>query len=301
MAPPVFAVPPTVPANPNGTGPIPIVVGRPAPLPMEHPGTGPTLSPALEINPIGTAYRPVSRLASLGLSTVVWGLLGGACFLAYRMQAIEKGPAYLPTQMVDLQLTETDTPTLDGGGHQGGGMPPPRASEPDPTTPPPPPLQRDFPTDVPVPNTLPTEALLAPPAPQAMGVLGGTGTGNGYGTGPGSGTGTGSGTGSGNGTGDGIQTPNAPLVVPYSQISIVKAVNPEYPEKARRKGLQGQAVVRVTIDENGVPFEFHVVGGEEHFVKETLKVLPHWRFTPVTRMGKRVRATFDAVINFSLA
>lgn len=300
MTPPSFEVPPAIAASQEGAGPLARVVGRRATLPPELPRTGPVLSPALEIHPIGTAYRPVSRLASLGLSAAVWGVLGGACVLAYRLHGQEQTAPFRSTQMVDLQLTEAEHPTLDGGGHQGGGPPPPRAPEPQTAQPPPPP-QRDFPTEVPVPNALPSEPILAPPAPLAVGGAGGTGTGSGYGTGSGTGTGTGSGTGSGNGTGAGLQDPEAPLVVPYSQISILKAVNPEYPEKARRRGLQGQVVVRVTIDESGVPFEFHVVSGEEHFVKETLKVLAHWRFTPVTHLGRKVRATFDAVISFNLA
>jgi TonB family protein len=133
-----------------------------------------------------------------------------------------------------------------------------------------------------------------------LGVAGGTGTGSG--TGSGSGTGTGGGTGSGNGSGDGLQSKDAePLLVPYSQIGFVKVVNPNYPELARRVGLQGQVVVRVTIDENGVPFAFHVLGGEELFVKETLRVLPRWRFTPVLHDGRKVRATFDAILRFNLA
>jgi protein TonB len=90
-------------------------------------------------------------------------------------------------------------------------------------------------------------------------------------------------------------------VVPYSQIGFVKVINPTYPENARRVGLEGQVVVRVTIDEEGKPFAFHVVGGESIFIKETLRVLPHWRFTPVTHKGHRVKATFDAVLRFNLA
>ena len=34
-------------------------------------------SPALQINPIGSAYRSTSRLASFGFSVLAWGLAAG--------------------------------------------------------------------------------------------------------------------------------------------------------------------------------------------------------------------------------
>jgi len=256
------------------------------------------LPPSLQINPIAGAWRPVPRWTSLGASALAWTFLGALGALAYQLGGREAVRHYLPTQGLSLQLNESEAPNLEGGGHQGGGAPP-APIRPAPDEPPPPP-PRDLPADAPVPNALPTEPMAAPPTHVVQGAIGGSGTGNG--TGSGSGTGTGSGTGSGSGAGDGVQTKAAePLVVPYSQIGLLKVVNPDYPERARRIGLQGQVVVRVTMDENGVPYEFHVVGGEELFVRETLKVLPHWRFTPVYHLGKRVRATFDAVLRFNLA
>ena len=297
-APPVLPAPLT---------PQPVAALQPS-GPEGRPASGPgrvepvELPPALAINPIGAAYRPASRLTSLGVSVLVWGLLAGGSALVYHWQA--QGPArrIAATEAVSVLLNETDKLTLDGGGHQGGGQAPPRAAPAPEQAAPPPPPARDLQDHEPLPTALPSQVLPAPPVAAGPGVVGGTGTGNGPGTGSGSGNGTGTGTGSGNGAGSGAQSAEAPpLVVPYSQIGFVKVVNPEYPEKARRVGLQGDVVVRVTIDENGRPVEFHVVGGEPILVKESLKVLPHWRFTPVTHLGKRVRATFDAVLRFNLA
>ena len=274
--------------------------GLPEPLWVEISVTGLPLAPNLEINPIGTAYRPASPFLSLAVTSMVWGLLAGAGILAFRLHSTSQTRAFT-TESVSFVLNDTDKISVEGGGHQGGGLPPPRALELNTPAPPPPPTQ-DLPANAPVPSSLPTEPVQAAPAQAVMGVVGGTGTGNGYGTGSGSGTGTGSGTGSGSGAGPGIQPKNdEPIVVPYSKIVLLKVINPEYPERARRAGIEGNVVVRVTIDEYGVPTAFHVVEGEPILVKETLKVLPHWRFTPVYHMGRRVRATFDAVLRFNLA
>ena len=99
------------------------------------------LPPALTINPIGAAYRPASRLTSLGISVLVWTLVGGGSVLLYRLQA--KGPARrIATEAVSVLLNETDKLTLDGGGHQGGGQPPPQAAPPPEQAAPPPPAAR---------------------------------------------------------------------------------------------------------------------------------------------------------------
>ncbi|GEM_PF-505577 len=252
-------------------------------------------SPALQINPIGSAYRSTSRLASFGFSVLAWGLAAGACLLGFRWQAHQGASREVTRNSVTLLICEPESLLPGGGGHQG--TPPKAAPEPPkPVEALPPP--QSIPDNVPPPAALPTQSLAAPtPVP---GPVGAVGTGNGYGQGKGSGAGTGDGTGSqgsDSGSGDGA----APLVVPYSQIGLLKVINPTYPERARQVGLEGDVVVRVTIDENGRPIDLHLVKGESLFVNEALKVLPKWRFTPVTHLGKRVRATFDAVLKFNLA
>jgi TonB family protein len=267
------------------------------------PGS-PDFSAALAFNPIGAAYRPAPRLASLGASILAWSLIGTGGYLVYRLQAVRPMFQTTVTQAMSLMLNETDTPVLEGGGHQGGGLPPAPTAAPafKAATPPPPPPASELQDREPLPVALPTQPLAAPPLPSSYGVAGGTGTGTGPGTGSGSGIGLGSGSGAGNGASAGVQSPDAaPLVVPYSQISVLKLINPDYPDRARRVGLQGDVVVRVTIDETGRPTDLHVVGGEPMLVKETLKVLPQWRFSPVFHLGRKVRATFDAVLRFNLA
>ncbi len=253
------------------------------------------LSPALQINPIGSAYQSTSRLTSLGVSILAWGLAAGVGFLGFKLQDNHGASPEVSRKSVAILISEPESPTLGGGGHQG--TPPKAALEPPkPVEAPPPP--QSIPDNVPPAAALPTQPMAAPLP--VVGTAGAVGTGNGYGQGKGTGTGTGDGTGSegsGNGAGDGA----GPLVVPYSQIGLLKVINPNYPDRARRVGLEGDVVVRVTIDENGKPIDLHLVKGETLFVDEALKVLPKWRFTPVTHQGKRVRATFDAVLKFNLA
>jgi TonB family protein len=254
-------------------------------------------APGLQIHPIFASYTPPSRLASLGITAIAWALAAGTCLLGFHWQARNNSIQSIPRNFVALLINEPESLTAGGGGHQG---PTPKAAPEPPKPVDTPPQAQSVPDNVPPPTALPTQPIPAPQPSPVLGSGGAAGTGNGYGQGKGAGSGTGDGNGdagSGSGSGSGAE----PILVPYSQIGLLKVINPNYPEKARRVGLEGDVVVRVTIDENGKPVDLRLVKGESLFVNEALKVLPKWRFTPVTHLGKRVRATFDAVLKFNLA
>jgi len=55
---------------------------------------------------------------------------------------------------------------------------------------------------------------------------------------------------------------------------------PEYPEEARKAGIEGLVEVRIAIAESGAVSVMDVVRGEEPFVAAVMAKVPEWRFQP---------------------
>jgi TonB family protein len=77
-------------------------------------------------------------------------------------------------------------------------------------------------------------------------------------------------------------------------------IPPVYPEAARLDRISGDVVVQVSIDEAGHPTKWKALEGHPLLVKASLKVLPMWNFLPITHKGKKVRATIELTIRFTL-
>lgn len=156
-----------------------------------------------------------------------------------------------------------------------------------------------------VPEHLPERALEAPTLDlhaldtSSLAVPTGWGSGSGQGTGGGTGSGRGSGSGPGLGslgTGDlqGLQ------VVDYRDLTVLHQEYPRYPDKAAYERISGRVLVKVIIDERGVPCEATVVQCDHPvFEKEALRTAQHWRFSPVVLGGQAVRAAFTIYFYFT--
>lgn len=63
---------------------------------------------------------------------------------------------------------------------------------------------------------------------------------------------------------------------------------PEYPEEARKAGLEGLVEVRIAISEEGSVSVIDVARGEEPFVAAVMARVPEWRFRPARLDGEVV-------------
>jgi len=99
--------------------------------------------------------------------------------------------------------------------------------------------------------------------------------GTGESSGSGSGSNSGSGAGSGGGTGKGTRGLLSPP-------RILQKVEPQYPESARRDGVEGSVTVKMEIMENGKPGSVWVVGssGRSELDEAAVKAVERWRFVP---------------------
>lgn len=77
-------------------------------------------------------------------------------------------------------------------------------------------------------------------------------------------------------------------------------IPPSYPEAARIDHIAGDVIIRVTIDEAGRPIKWRVLEGHALLVAASVQVLPKWQFFPISYLGKKVRATVDVTLRFTL-
>jgi TonB family protein len=66
---------------------------------------------------------------------------------------------------------------------------------------------------------------------------------------------------------------------------LITRVQPQYPEKARKKRIEGDVRIRIKIGKDGVPSDLAVLSGDPLLVDAALKAVRQWRYEPVKRNG----------------
>lgn len=121
------------------------------------------------------------------------------------------------------------------------------------------------------------------------------GGGSGYGTGSGNGnkSGNGNGNGSGSGSGDGNG---------YTGASSRYSPKPGYPAVALKAGHEGPVLVRIHIDEDGIPSSVTVLqsSGYAELDEAAIEGISRWRFSPARRGREPVASSKDLWVRFRL-
>ena len=99
---------------------------------------------------------------------------------------------------------------------------------------------------------------------------------------------------------DGTGTGSGPITLSGDSVRILHQVDPVYPSLAMAAHLQGQVVIRMTIDERGLPSDVVAVSGPQVFQDPALRAARQWRFEPARQNGQPVPATFLLNLNFVL-
>jgi TonB family protein len=139
--------------------------------------------------------------------------------------------------------------------------------------------------------------LLTPSAvpnldPHLPGMVGGRGVG------PGGGHGKGSGYGKGNGSGRFREVPGANPGLNLKDLEVIHEEIPNYPPAAYWARMQGDVVVRITINETGSPIQTILISGHPAFHAETLRAAKLWRFGSGVFQGRKVDVTFDMIFRY---
>lgn len=81
---------------------------------------------------------------------------------------------------------------------------------------------------------------------------------------------------------------------------LVKKVNPEYPEEARRGRIQGTVVLHVLISKAGDIAKVEVVSGDPVLVPAAIEAVKQWKYKPYLLNWNPVEVDTQILINFTL-
>ncbi len=83
--------------------------------------------------------------------------------------------------------------------------------------------------------------------------------------------------------------------------TVIKKVNPTYPEEARKEGIEGMVILEATIDAEGNVSSVKVLKGEiDSLNTAAIEAVKQWKYEPVIVEGKAMPATFTVTIKFAL-
>jgi protein TonB len=89
----------------------------------------------------------------------------------------------------------------------------------------------------------------------------------------------------------------------FAQIAYAEAPPPPYPARARQRGWEGTVLLRVRVDERGIPREVQVERSSGHALLDrsaSEHVLRRWRFQPAQQVGRPAVAWARVPIGFRL-
>jgi TonB family protein len=96
---------------------------------------------------------------------------------------------------------------------------------------------------------------------------------------------------------------DAPLIRLHSEAmatNLIYRVEPIYPLEAKQKGIAGDVVFEVTINEQGEVSDVQVLSGNAMLVSAAYEAVRQWRYTPVLLNGDPIRAKSTVTIQFEL-
>jgi TonB family protein len=82
--------------------------------------------------------------------------------------------------------------------------------------------------------------------------------------------------------------------------SLIHRVEPEYPQEARRKKIQGSVVLDVEIRPDGAVQDVRVVSGPPELAQASTNAVRQWRFKPRLVNGRAVKMQTTITLNFRL-
>jgi TonB family protein len=81
---------------------------------------------------------------------------------------------------------------------------------------------------------------------------------------------------------------------------LIRRVEPQYPESARRQNIQGPVTLSAVVDEDGSVRSVTVLSGDSALAPAALEAVRQWRFKPYRVNGRAAEFTTRITVNFRL-
>jgi len=82
--------------------------------------------------------------------------------------------------------------------------------------------------------------------------------------------------------------------------SLLYRVEPEYPEEARQRQMQGSVVLDVRMGRDGAVQAVNLVSGQALLAEAAIAAVKQWRFKPRTVKGQPAEMQTKVILNFRL-
>jgi len=79
---------------------------------------------------------------------------------------------------------------------------------------------------------------------------------------------------------------------------LIRQVEPEYPELARRARVQGIVILVVNVDEEGNVAEIQVTRGHPLLKDAAVAAVKQWKYSPTLLNGEPIQVTATVTVNF---
>ncbi len=96
---------------------------------------------------------------------------------------------------------------------------------------------------------------------------------------------------------------DSPIFMAWEEApQLIKMVTPEYPEIARKAGVEGQVIMQIVVDEEGNVLQADVVFAQPAgiFEEAAVKAMLQWKFKPAKQRDKAIKVRMGQRMDFSL-
>jgi protein TonB len=89
----------------------------------------------------------------------------------------------------------------------------------------------------------------------------------------------------------------APVV---AETFLTHRVEPNYPDEARHRHIQGPVVLGALVDEDGSVQQLKVISGDSQLASAAIDAVRRWKFKPYQSQGHRLQFETEITVNFAL-
>jgi protein TonB len=95
---------------------------------------------------------------------------------------------------------------------------------------------------------------------------------------------------------------NSSIIAPQFAAEYLNNTPPQYPLSAKRMGIEGEVILLVTVQENGLPAEIniHQSSGFDVLDQSAILAVKKWQFVSAKQNGRNVKASVLVPIKFQL-
>lgn len=82
---------------------------------------------------------------------------------------------------------------------------------------------------------------------------------------------------------------------------VLKKINPEYPEAAKKAHIQGEVILKAIIGKDGDVENLQTVSGPPQLAPAAIEAVKQWKYRPYLQQGQPVEVETEITVNFTLA